>query len=366
MMSDSNRLTTIEHFLRDAGWGKAQFSWLAQDASTRRYARLKKPDGSTAILMDAPPLESLPCTPTMSDAERTKLGWNALTRLAASRVEAFAAVAEHLRKHGFSAPKVLAGDASSGLAVIEDFGNGLELARLIEGGADETTLYVAAAETLAAVHAVEIPDTLTGLGRKWPILQFDRLALQTNADLFAEWLPKYDQRMSLSDADLVVWERERDALLDMAEAFPRRFTLRDYHAENLLWLGDRAGKARIGLLDFQDAVIGWDAWDMAMLVQDARREVSPEARQAAIAAYLDKTGTNESEFLERLSIIGTLNALRITGLFARLIQRDGKPRYKPFFRRQKALLAANLAHPSAAGMQAFIRNRAPFILEGVA
>jgi hypothetical protein len=148
-------------------------------------------------------------------------------------------------------------------------------------------------------------------------------------------------------------------LIEQAMGFDREFTLRDYHAENLLWLPEE----RIGLLDFQDAVIGWDAWDLAMLTQDARREVSAEATNAVLHTYLDESGKTERSLMERLAVIGTLNALRIAGVFARLVKRDGKPRYIDFMPRQQLMLARNLAHPAAAEMRSFIANTAPFILE---
>jgi len=212
---------------------------------------------------------------------------------------------------------------------------------------------------MAALHAEPAPKQL----RDWPILDYDALALRVNADIFAEWLPALETSMTLSEADLARWETERDALIEQAMSFPRDFGLRDYHAENLLWLPDRAGHARIGLLDFQDAVNGWDGWEMAMLVQDARRTVSHGASEAAIVAYLDGTGKTRTAFDARLAVLGTLNALRLVGLFARLPVRDKKPRYLDFMPRQKYLLANNLAHPACAGMATFVRDVAPFIFQ---
>jgi aminoglycoside/choline kinase family phosphotransferase len=363
MASDANRQAEIDGFLTQAGWSDARLDWMGEDASTRRYGRLTRSDGAGALLMDAPLVEDDPCTPELSDAERLAGGWNKQSRLAASRVEAYAALAGWLRDNGFSAPEILAGDAGLGLAIIEDFGSQREFARLIEKGEDEVSLYRAAAGALAELHALETPKTLRGLGRSWPILDFDELALDVNASLFSNWYPKFDPRMQMDEATWTSWKRELAELIERAQAFPRNLTLRDYHAENLIWLPEREGRARIGLLDFQDAVIGWDAWDLAMLVQDARRPVSPAAHATAIRTYLDRTGKSEGDFLERLAIIGTLNALRIVGIFARLIERDGKARYKLFMSRQKQLLARNLEHPSAAGMAAFVSETAPFIFE---
>ena len=109
----------------------------------------------------------------------------------------------------------------------------------------------AAASALADLHALDTPRELHALGRTWPILDFDALALDVNASLFANWYPKFDPRMSLSDADHARWESELAALIDRAQAFPRELTLRDYHAENLIWLPERDGRARVCLLDFQ-------------------------------------------------------------------------------------------------------------------
>ena len=362
MSSDPDRQTLINEFLTHAGWGDAALAWLGQDASTRRYARLTSPRGDTAMLMDAPRIEDDPCTPEMDEAQRQRLGWNAMTRLAASRVDAFVLIANHLRHAGLRAPDVFAHDSERGFALLEDFGEQREFARLIERGQAEVPLYMAAARDLAKLHRHPKPGTLEKDGERWPILTFDETALRANADLYADWLHQYDDRARMSRADLSRWETARDTLIEQAIEFDREFTLRDYHAENLLWLPD----GEIGLLDFQDAVIGWDAWDLAMLTQDARRVVSEEAVNAALRTYLDETGKDESALRERLAVIGTLNALRITGVFARLVTRDGKPRYRQFMDRQQLMLARNLKHPAAAEMRAFIAETAPFILESAA
>ena len=362
--SDS-RLHEIDRFLARVGdgWDRANRNPLGQDASTRRYIRLLREDGARALLMDAPRVEDDPCPPEADRALREKMGWNAMTRLAASRVEAFALIAGHLRGLGLEAPDVYAFDPGAGFALIEDFGEEREFARMIERGeADEVTLYRAAAETLALLHAAPIPQRLMQDGIVWPILDFDAVALAANADLYADWLPLEAGGTKLTGAARARWEAERDALIEKAMSFPRAFTLRDFHAENLLWLPG----ARVGLLDFQDAVRGWDAWDMAMLTQDARRAVSQEAAEGAIETFLEKTGQSRSDFDERLAVIGALNALRIAGVFSRLQHRDRKPRYGQFQPRQLSLLARNLSHPALAGMRAFVMEQTPFVFEAKA
>ena len=347
-------------FLKRAGWEVATREPLAQDASTRRYERLTL-GTRTAMLMDSPRNnEQPPCPPDADQNTRKSIGWNATSRLAASRVEAFVALANHLRAHGFSAPEILACDIDRGLAVVEDFGTAV-FARIIENGHDEQELYVNAARTLASVHSKPVPSEIKCAEFTWPILEFDALALQVNADLFVEWLPHHDSSVTPTDRDLDDFVAARDEMIDQAMSFPRTLTLRDYHAENLIWLPEREGDARVGLLDFQDAVLGWGEWDMAMLIQDARHGISPKVSNAAIEAYLDRTGGTRDAFDVRLAVLGTLNALRIAGLFARLIQRDKKTRYLAFLPLQLAFLKQNLQSPAAARMNNVLRGFAPHL-----
>lgn len=356
------RAAEIDTFLTRAGWEDAARLPLGQDASTRRYIRLVKPDGSRAMLMDAPPVEDAPCPPEADDATRIAMGWNASTRLAASRVDAFVLIADYLRHRGFRPPDIFVYDVARGFALIEDFGENRELARQIEAGfLDETPTYIAAAGILARLSREDVPDTLRDGMYVWPILEFDRLALASNTDIYADWLRAERGEGPLTGAERAEWEKVRDDLIAQALEFPRALTLRDFHAENLLWLDS----GEIGLLDFQDAVRGWDVWDVAMLTQDARRAVSPGAAEAAIRHYLDQTGKLRVEFDERLAVIGALNALRIAGAFSRFQHRDGKPRYAQFQPRQFAILARNLSHPALKDMNAFVRRTTPFVFEGL-
>ena len=359
-MNNNLRSSEIQEFLDQAGWGGAARTPLNADASTRRYERLRRKT-ETAMLMDAPPLESQPCPPGADDDERVRLGWNAVSRLAASRVEAFAAVAGHLANLGLSAPALLDYDTSRGLALLEDLGDDL-FADVIRRGGDEIALYTAAGDTLAAVHRARPPVVLPYRGGEWPVLTYDHLALSANLDLFVEWMPQRDRAMRMSEQTRLRWERVRENLIGKTEDYPRALILRDTHAENLLWLPHRGGLARVGLLDFQDAVVGWGEWEMSMLLHDARRDVSPEAREAASRAYLDGMGVTRAAYDERLAVLGAMNVMRIMGIFARLVTRDRKPRYDEFQPRLRGLLNDTLSHPALAEMRDFVTAVAPHLL----
>ena len=347
----SERAAAIESLIAEAGFAGAARTPFPMDASTRAYERLAL-NGRTAVLMNAPPTEDAPCPPDASNEARRALGWNARTRLAASRVEAFAAVAAQLRAWGLSAPEIYAVDVAQGLAVLEDLGDDL-YANVIPARADERTLYAEAGEVLAHVHQQPAPLSLPAPNGRWPLLDYDGLALESYMDLFIEWLPRaIDVR--IPDAALARWARARDDLIAEALAFPRAFTIRDYHAENLLWLPARAGRARVGLLDFQDAVRGWRAWDFSMLLHDARRDVSPEAAEGAIGAYLKRMGADEAPFRHELAVLGAINTLRILGLFFRLVSRDRKQKYTAFMPREWGHLARVLRHPALADMAGLV------------
>ena len=360
------RSEALQRLLKEAGFADAQRVPLAGDASTRRYERLVLPS-RRAVLMDAPPsAESAPCPPGATPAERRAMGWNASARLAASRVEAFVAVANYLESLGLSPPRVYGADCTAGYAVIEDLGDNL-YANILAGGANEIQLYEEAARVLAHVHQAPLPPArLEGAGNaSWPLLDYDALALEVNADLFVEWLPRAAD-VRIDAAARARWERVRDALIVKALGFPRAFTIRDYHAENLLWLPERAGLRRVGLLDFQDAVRGWRGWDFSMLLHDARRDVSQAAHAAAVRTYLDATGASEGEFQRELAVLGAINTMRILGIFSRLTARDNKPRYLAFMPRMWGHLARTLEHPSLAEARDFVSSVARPYLERAA
>ena len=275
----SDRETLRLDFLKAAGLADAVRAPLPGDASTRRYERLTPASGPTLMLMDqAPAAESPPADPNWTPEQRHAAGWNAVARLSAGRIEAFAAVAAHLKSMGLSAPEIPALNASKGLAVLEDFGDDL-FARVIEDGADETLLYLAAIEALAVLHeAGTPPQTLHGPGGDWPLLTYDETALQGGADLFVEWLPKLDDRVSFDDAAIADWRAAWATIVASGAAGASVMAHRDYHAENLIWLPRRDGAARVGMIDFQDAVRAHPSWDLHSLLQDARRDVSPALR----------------------------------------------------------------------------------------
>ena len=357
---ETARETAKAAFLTAQGFGDVRRESLGGDASTRSYERLHRGDQSF-IFMDQPPaLESSVCPPDASDAERLASGYNAAARLAAGSVAAFVATAAYLRDRGLSAPRIFAHDIAAGLAVLEDLGDGL-YATLIAEGQDETPLYEAAVDVQIALHSAAPPQALTAEGGvSWPLLTYDALALKVATDTFLEWWPKFAGLPDFSDAAVAGWDALWAPVWVRGEAGASVFTHRDYHAQNLIWLPGRDGVARVGLLDFQDALRAHPAWDLTHLLQDARRDVSPALEQAMLDRYLAaRPALDREAFIADYRALAASNAARILGrVFARQAL-AGRPQYEAFMPRTWRYLERNLESPALAGLKTWFDANVP-------
>ena len=326
----------IAEFLAAAGWGDATIRPLAGDASNRRYLRLARAEscgGSTAVLMDAPP-------------ERGE------------DVRPFLAVTEWLRGRGLSAPQPLAADLDAGLLLLEDLGDDLFVRHLARHPAAETALYAAAVDLLAGLAAAAPPGRIGTGPAAIDLPAYDAAVLEREAALFTGWwLPAVSTVSPGMAADYAGLVAEATAPVAASREV---LVLRDYHAENLLWLPGRSGEARVGLLDYQDALAGHPAYDLVSLLEDARRATAAELRAAMVARYLAaRPELDACGFRAAYAILGAQRNLKIIGIFARLARRDGKPRYLSLIPRVWQHLQRDLAHPSLARLAAWIGRHAP-------
>jgi len=356
----SEREAVKAEFLIANGLGDAARFALAGDASTRAYERLHTDTGRTLIFMDQPPhAETEPCRPDFTAEQRHASGYNALARLAAGRIEAFVTTATYLKSLGLSAPEVIAFDAANGLAVLEDLGDAL-YANLIGNGAGEAELYDAAIDVLAVLHAASPPAELTCGAVRWPLLAYDELALKTAGDIFIEWLPQLKTQLRFGPDAAAQWEEIWAPIRRQGDTEADVFCHRDYHAENLIWLPERDGPGRVGLLDFQDAVRAHKVWDFSMLLHDARRDVSAEREAASLEHYFAlRPEIDRQDFMAAYSALGTLNVARILGIFSRLVVRDGKPRYAGFMPRLWGYLDRTLHAPGMEVVKGWFDEHVP-------
>ena len=363
-MAEQSRDELVNAFLSEAGWGDAARSPLAGDASTRSYLRLEGAHGR-AVLMNAPPAREEPaCPPDADDAARKALGYNAVARLAGPDARPFAAIAGFLNANGLSAPKIIQADYENGFLLIEDLGDAV-FTRIIRNGMEEAPLYEAAVDALAVLHERRAPTHLTALrGGNVPLLEYDELALCAEVKLLTEWyLPACTGRAVSPDLEaeyIGLWE-ETLRFLGSGDDI---LVLRDYHADNLLWLPDREGVARVGILDFQDGLKGHRAYDLVSLLEDARRDVSPALAERMVAHYASRVMSTSHDFdLESFglayALLGLQRNTKILGIFARLWKRDGKPQYPSYMPRVWAHVEHSLAHPAAANLKAWYDHHIP-------
>jgi aminoglycoside/choline kinase family phosphotransferase len=311
---------SADTFLAQCGWAGARIEPLAGDASFRRYFRVYS-EGRQAVLMDAPPPHEDP--------------------------RPFIAVAEWLGSVGLTAPQILARDLEQGLLLIADLGDDRFKERIDSEPSRERELYEAATDLLVHLHGHPAMDGLPKHGLdQW----------LEEVMLFADWYAPAVGFVLDSAEWRAAWD---DALRPVAEDGLGPVTvLRDYHAENVMLVRDREGIARLGLLDFQDALAGHPAYDLASVLEDARRDVAPELERAMLDRY--KQAAGESERFERAYwALAAQRNTRILGVFVRLWKRDGKPHYRTFQPRMWGLLERDLAQPGLEKLKAYFDQAVP-------
>lgn len=306
----SARAVLRARFVANAGWGEARVMPLAGDASGRRYFRLTGSPGR-AVLMDDP----------------------------SGSCASFAAMTHWLRDRGFGAPDILSEDQAAGLLLVEDLGDDL-VARVLQARPEMTDIiYSRITDLLVDLHRHPVPDF---------VLPLDGARLAEQVGMFAEWYPRaagVDPAPAAAIAPLIARLHA-----ELANYLPPVLSLRDFHAENLIWRDE----APLGLIDYQDAVACHPAYDLVSALQDARREVSPEIEAGCIARYLAATGLDQGRFHAAYALLGAQRNLRIMGIFTRLCLQDGKPRYLDLMPRVWGHVLRDTAHPALAPLAQII------------
>jgi tRNA threonylcarbamoyl adenosine modification protein YjeE len=347
------RLIALRRFINMSGQAEARRRRMPGDASTRSYARLIDGDRSL-ILMNSPPR---PDGPAIYDGK----SYSAAVHLAED-VTPFVAIANGLRERGYSAPAIHHADLESGFLITEDFGT----ATFTEGTPPAPIMprYQAAVDMLANLHGESLPETLPVTGAPaYDIPSFDIEAMMVEVGLMLEWyLP--DRNVTLpprAHAEFIlIWQE----LLARAAAAPKTWMLRDFHSPNLIWLDGREAVARVGVIDFQDAVIGPTAYDLVSLLQDARIDVAESIEIAMLARYVASRRNADpafdpSAFAEAYAAMSAQRNTRLLGTFARLNRRDGKPHYLRHQPRIWTYLDRALAHPSLSALKEWTLAHVP-------
>jgi hypothetical protein len=302
----------------------------------------------------------------------TPAGYSAAARLAVD-CRPFVALARHLIACGLSAPAVYGEDFAQGFLLLEDLGDDL-FVRLLERNdeAFEANLYSEAVDLLLALHATQAPDALPlPAGETYVLRDYDPSVYQVEADLLIEWFLPAALGRALTAGERAGYHEAWQRVFPLVTPAKPVLALRDYHAGNLMWLAVRAGVKRVGLLDFQDGLLGSPAYDLVSLLQDARRDVSRELEDAMLSRYISRAKSqpffDEQAFRGAYAVLGAQRNAKIVGIFTRLSRRDAKPAYLSLLPRVWRYLTADLAHEPLAPLRAWftrmvpdeIRERAP-------
>ncbi|MCE7027896.1 tRNA (adenosine(37)-N6)-threonylcarbamoyltransferase complex ATPase subunit type 1 TsaE [Jiella avicenniae] len=333
------RTLAIRGFLAAAGLATAPRERFFGDASSRRYETVE--GAETLVLMDAP---RQPDGPPIRDG----LPYSRIAHLAED-VTPFVAIGTALKKAGFAAPTIHRADLDRGLLLIEHLGGGQIIDAERRPIAER---YLESARFLAEFHGVAWPSELQVPGDGiYRVPAYDRRAMTIEVELLLDWYIPDALGRPASDDERALFAECWNAVFDELESAERSLVLRDFHSPNVIYRPDADGTAKIGLIDFQDALIGPSAYDVASLAQDARVDLSAELEAALTAAYVsgrraEDPGFDAFAFERDYAIMATQRATKILGIFVRLLKRDGKPQYLRHIPRLKGYLGRTLGHPS--------------------
>lgn len=333
-----DRTLEIRQLLTRAGLGEGHRRHLTGDASTRSYERVHS-QGRTAVVMDWP-------APRGEAGSEAALAYNRLVHRAPD-CRAFVAVGEELRRRGFAAPAVFASDLEAGLLVLEDLGSD----GIVSGGVPIADRYEQAVLVLAAMHCEHWPDTVPlPDGTNYSVPVYSREALQTEADLYLDWYVPHAIGNAATASAREEFHRQWQAAFDAIAAAGTGWVLRDCHSPNLIWREGRSGSSQVGLIDYQDTVIGPVAYDVASLLLDARADIPEALEKQLYRAYVKARRSadpdfDEASFSAAYAVMGAQRITKILGIFIRLAERDGKPAYLDHLPRMQSYLDRILMHP---------------------
>lgn len=341
-----DRTFSIREMLLAAGLEDAHRHHLAGDASTRSYERVLSDQGAS-VVMNWP-------VPQGSAGSKAALAYNRLVHRAPD-CRAFVAVGNELRRRGYATPQVLASDLEAGLLLLEDLGS----EGVVSNGLPIHDRYFAAVSLLAQMHGEIWPLSapLPG-GGEYHLSVYSRAALQAEADLYLDWYVPYCSGSTASEAERNEFHQLWMAAFERISGVQTGWVLRDFHSPNLLWRSEGSGSTRVGLIDYQDAVVGPIAYDVASLLLDARVPVSEDLEHQLFETYVgirraQEPAFDRSGFESAYAVMGAQRVTKIMGIFVRLSSRDAKPAYLDHLPRMEMYLDRVLAHPVLSNLKSW-------------
>ncbi len=332
------RVLAIREFLDDNGKRNASRRYFSGDAAYRTYELVRDADGQSLLMDWQPP----PRGPVIKDGKT----YAEIVHLA-REVKPFVAIQRFLAENGFTVPQILAQDLDRGVLLLDDIGrDGV----LDEEGAPIEERYLESVACLAALHDIPAPGGIAlADGATYEISPFDADAMKIETSLLLDWYLPHIRGEEIGRSEkqgfFAVW----DQLIEKLDDAEQGLLLRDFHSPNIIWQADKSGIQRVGIIDFQDAMIGPKAYDLASIIQDARVTISPELQARLMEHYLDIRRKNpdfdEKAFLKAFAIMAAQRNCKLVGIWVRLMTRDGKPHYMKHMPRTFSYLRSALEHP---------------------
>jgi N-acetylmuramate 1-kinase len=347
----------LASFIAGSPFAGAARTFFEGDASARRYEMLTRANGEYCLLMDMP---QRPDGPIVKDGKP----YSQIAHLA-ENITAVVAINAHLVERGYSAPRVLDADLASGLALIETLSFNV-YGNMMLAGTDMHEPLGEAAAVLAHMATQDWPrKPQAAPGVFHTVQDYDAQAQLIEVDLLPSWYIPFSRHVEASaeqrESFAAIWTR----LLPLAKPAKPQWSIRDYHSPNLLWIPERVGLKRVGIIDSQDAVMGHPAYDVVSMAQDARVDISVELEDYVIQQYTrlrQRQGAFDADaFMTAYAVLGAQRATKILGIFARLNKRDGKPGYLRHMPRVKGYLLRNLQHSALQPLKQWYLNHTPDI-----
>ncbi|HCK76697.1 MAG TPA: aminoglycoside phosphotransferase [Gammaproteobacteria bacterium] len=298
-------------FLSETDFSDSRLVPMQQDASFRRYFRLDDAKHRW-LLMDAPPQTE--------------------------NLTAWLDIGKHLTDLGLRVPAVLHSDVTHGFALIEDFGD-QTFTRLLDGGEAPDGLYEQATDLLTHLHRQ--PNAFLDA-----LKPYDLNALMTETVLLPDWFLPLISGKPTANEDRECYQQIWEQVFASLPTPAISLVLRDFHVDNLMRLAANTPLHRVGLLDFQDALIGPMAYDLMSLLEDARRDLPPAMTEQMQQRYFQAMPFLEmGNFQLWYRILAAQRHCKVAGIFSRLALRDDKPNYLAHIPRVLSLLQKHLDEP---------------------
>ena len=314
------RLELLNKFLKSNNILNNSIHLIETDASFRRYFRINE---NNTLIMDAP-YES------------------------GESVKSFHLIDKILIEMGVSAPVIHSIDEENGFILLEDLGD--QIFSRILNNENEYALYQNAIGVLAHIYLESNEKKFNK--KEIPFYSIDKLLEESN--LFCDWFMEKHCQIKLTGKEKLEYQEILKKIFKGIDSTNSSLVLRDYHVDNLILLKDRKGINQVGVIDFQDAVIGSNIYDLVSLLEDVRRPITVQLKEQLIEEYIYITNYDRKKLLKEMRFFSVQRNLKIIGIFSRLKYRDQKPKYMSLIKNAWNFIHLHLEDPSFTELKSWI------------